>query len=460
MGICIPKKQNISIKSNVTKNAIYNEVNNNKENNKRDTSGCTFIKYLKSLKNFNDIENRLSKLTKYEDINQYYSFSNKKIAKNEMYILYLAKKNDSSKKEFNYIVKKVFKSKNDDKVNISLIKEIKINLMLHHENIVKCYDIFEDDLSVYFVYEYLPKGDLNNYLFKKRNHCLKDKKIISILEQMLLSLIYVHEKMKIIHRDIKPENFLLKKEEKKLIVKLKDFDNAEFIQEEGFKFLTKGTPLYVAPEVYLEKNYDEKIDMWGMGMILYNMITGNNPFNSDKNKKLLKHTKNKKEDLDFTILEEDKILMDKILNYKIDFFIIKHLGLRQLAQGLLERNPNKRYSALEALDELNKIKKGLNLYTSKTMKESPFKFKRIPTVFEEEITKKPSVKFMNKFKNYILNRNETMNDLNNKDGNNENIVNKENFDDTNEFSEIEKTTDDNKNLNHNDIKIVIMKKKK
>jgi len=73
MGICIPKKQNISIKSNVTKNAIYNEVNNNKENNKRNNSGCTFIKYLKSLKNFNDIENRLSKLTKYEDINQYYS---------------------------------------------------------------------------------------------------------------------------------------------------------------------------------------------------------------------------------------------------------------------------------------------------------------------------------------------------------------------------------------------------
>ena len=80
--------------------------------------------------------------------------------------------------------------------------------MIHHENIVKCHDIFEDDLSVYFVYEYMPKGDLENYLVKKRKHRLKDKMIIIILEQMLLALIYLHEKIKVIHRDIKPNNFL------------------------------------------------------------------------------------------------------------------------------------------------------------------------------------------------------------------------------------------------------------
>ena len=45
---------------------------------------------------------------------------------------------------------------------------------------------------------------------------------------MLLALIYLHEKIKVIHRDIKPNNFLLKKEDKKIIIKLKDFDNAEF----------------------------------------------------------------------------------------------------------------------------------------------------------------------------------------------------------------------------------------
>ena len=219
MGICFAKEKNKIIKSKNIKDTSSIITNDNNNNNSK---GYTFIKYLKSLKILNDIENRLSKITKYSDINEYYIFSNKKIIESENYIIFLAKKIDSPKKEYNYIIKKVFKSKNDDQINISLIKEIKINMMIHHENIIKCYEIFEDDLSVYFIYEYMSKGDLNNYIFNKRKHRLKDKKII---------------------------------------VKLKDFDSADFIQEEGFQNLTKGTPSYIAPEIYLEQTYNCKIDM-------------------------------------------------------------------------------------------------------------------------------------------------------------------------------------------------------
>ena len=457
MGVCLSREKNKYIKSKYIKDANSNDINNpaKKDQNK---SGYTFIKYLKSLKNLSDIENRLSKLTRYEDINIYYSFSSKPITENEIYALYHARKIDSPRKEYNYVIKKVLKLKDDDQINITLIKEIKINMMMHHENIVKCYEIFEDDLAVYFIYEYMPKGDLFNYILKKRKHRLKDKKILNILEQMLMAMVYLHEKVKVIHRDIKPSNFLIKKDDKKIIVKLKDFDSAEFIKEEGFKYLTKGTPLYIAPEVYLDETYDEKIDMWGIGITLYYMITGINPFQSDKNNNVLKQTKNKKEDLNFTILEEDKITMQKILNQFIDFNIIENYGLRQLTQHLLERNPHKRYSALEALEELNKIKSGVNLCVSKTMKETPVTLKRIPSVFEGEVNRKTSTKLGNKFKN-IYNRNETMNNLNNKIE--ENDTNNENNEDISEFSEFNNVSKNNNDIiNNNEIKIVIMKKKK
>ena len=268
MGVCLSREKNKYIKSKYIKDANSND-NNNQAKNDPNKAGYTFIKYLKSLKNLSDIENRLSKLTRYEDINIYYSFSSKPITENEIYTLYHARKIDSPRKEYNYIMKKVLKSKDDDELNISLIKEIKINMMIHHENIVKCYEIFEDDLSVYFIYDNMPKGDLFNYILKKKKHRLKDKKVMNILEQMLMALFYLHEKIKVTHRDIKPSNFLIKKDDKTIIVKLKDFDSAEFIKEEGFKYLTKGTPLYIAPEVYLDETYNEKIDMWGIGITLY-----------------------------------------------------------------------------------------------------------------------------------------------------------------------------------------------
>ena len=110
MGICISKGKNKYIKSKYikdTSSVISNENNINNSNSKK----YTFIQYLKSLKNLNDIENRLSKLTKYEDINQYYTSSNKKITENDNYIIYLVKKIDSPKKEYNYLIKKFFNQK-------------------------------------------------------------------------------------------------------------------------------------------------------------------------------------------------------------------------------------------------------------------------------------------------------------------------------------------------------------
>ena len=120
MGVCLSREKNKYIESKYIKDANSNDNNNPGKNDQKKT-GYTFIKYLKSLKNLSDIENRLSKLTRYEDINIYYSFSSKPITENETYILYYARKIDSPRKEYNYVIKKVLKSKDDDQINISLI---------------------------------------------------------------------------------------------------------------------------------------------------------------------------------------------------------------------------------------------------------------------------------------------------------------------------------------------------
>ena len=186
-------------------------------------------------------------------------------------------------------------------------------------------------------------------------------------------------------------------------------------------------------------------------------------FEVNENNNKLKPVKNKKEDLDFTILEEKKALMHSILNHNIDFNLIKHLGLRQLTQKLLERNPNKRLSALEAFEELNNIKKGGNLYISKTMKEYPIKLKKIPSVFEADLEKNLSNKNSNKFKHHFINRNETMNNLNkNNKEDNYNNSNDDCNDMTSELSDIKNISKDNNIFNYKynkEIKIIIKKKK-
>ena len=269
MGVCLPKDNNNYIKSAYDKSSI------GKSSLSRYSTNFTALRSFKSFKNS---DNRLSKVTKYDDINKYYKLSDK-IRSGGSGIVYGGYNINSKKKDYDYAIKQVFKQ--NDQLNISLIKEIEINSIINHNNIVHCYDIFEDDLSVYFVFEFMPDGDLFDYILKKHNHRLKEKEIITILEQILLALIYLHEKVKVAHRDIKPENFMIKKEKNgRIAVKLMDFGTSDFIKEEGFNYIAQGTPLYIAPEVYLDETYDEKIDMWGIGITLYYMITGINPFQS------------------------------------------------------------------------------------------------------------------------------------------------------------------------------------
>jgi serine/threonine protein kinase len=394
MGICLPKENNPIIIS------AYDKSSLGKLSLSRYSTNFTGVKLNKSTKNLSNSDSKLSKVTKYDDINKYYILSQEKISQGGSGIVYMGKKIDSNSKKYEYAIKQVFKK--NDQLNVSLIKEIEINSIIHHNNIVKCFEIFEDGLSVYFVFELMPDGDLFDYIISKPNHRLKDKEIINLLEQILLALIYLHEKIKVVHRDIKPENFMIKKGTNEgVTIKLMDFGTSDFITEEGFNYISQGTPLYIAPEVYLDQKYDAKIDMWETGVVLYNMTTGNHPFKNNNDN--LENSRIKNIDLDNSNMDEDKKIMNNVLNKELDFNVFKNYGLRLLAQKLLEKDPNNRYSAVEAFDELSGIKRGINMNkrVAKTINESPKKLMKNPIVFESSNEKEKYLaksSFNHKFK--------------------------------------------------------------
>ena len=455
MGVCLPKEKNQYIIG------IYDKASIGRTSLSRFSTNFTALKSFKSLKNLTNLDTRLSKVTKYDDINKYYILS-EKISHGGSGIVYMGKKIDSNSKEYNYAIKQVIKK--NEKYNISLIKEIEINSIIHHNNIVQCFEIYEDDLSIYFVFELMPDGDLFDFIISKPSHHLKDKDILNLLEQILLALIYLHEKIKVVHRDIKPENFMMKKEKNDgITIKLMDFGASDFIKKEGFNYISLGTPLYIAPEVYLEQTYDSKIDMWATGVVLYNMATGSHPFKNSNNDNL-ENSRNKNIDLDNSNIDEDKRIMNNVLNKELDFNVFTNYGLRLLAQRLLERNPNNRYSAIEAFNELGRIKRGININKKiiKTINETPKKIIKSSITYEsppnEKVKYSAKSSFNHKFKGIFKCNIFPIKD-NNKSGDEE----EEEKSERNSYEKYDKEKIYEKNKNkkkENEIRILIKKKNK
>jgi len=86
------------------------------------------------------------------------------------------------------------------------------------------------------------------------------------------------QEQKIIHRDLKPSNILLASDGEDPIIKVADFGYARFLESTQLAETACGTPLYMAPEVFRNKKYDAKADLWSVGCILYEMITGSVPY--------------------------------------------------------------------------------------------------------------------------------------------------------------------------------------
>ena len=155
-------------------------------------------------------------------------------------------------------------------------REVEVMYKIHHPNVVKLFGHFEDNNYCYFIMEYIEKGNIYNLIPHDGKKKLNTKIVASLIKDVISAVYYLHHmKPIIIHRDIKPENVLLGEG---LVSKLTDFGWSNYMQEDEKRKTVCGTPIYLAPEIIKEEGHDEKVDVWCIGVLLFELITGNVPF--------------------------------------------------------------------------------------------------------------------------------------------------------------------------------------
>ncbi|XP_051533396.1 serine/threonine-protein kinase ULK1 isoform X3 [Myxocyprinus asiaticus] len=176
---------------------------------------------------------------------------------------------------------KCINKKNLAKSQTLLGKEIKILKELKHENIVALHDFQETASSVYLVMEYCNGGDLADYLHSKGT---LSEDTIRVFLQQIAGAMRVLQAKGIIHRDLKPQNILLshptgrKSHSSNACIKIADFGFARHLQNNMMAATLCGSPMYMAPEVIMSQNYDAKADLWSIGTIVFQCLTGKAPF--------------------------------------------------------------------------------------------------------------------------------------------------------------------------------------
>ncbi|CCD25479.1 aurora kinase NDAI_0F01600 [Naumovozyma dairenensis CBS 421] len=154
-------------------------------------------------------------------------------------------------------------------------REVEIQTSLNHPNLTKLYGHFYDDKRVYLIMEYLVYGELYKLL---RSHGPFNDIIASrFVYQIADALNHLHEKG-IIHRDLKPENILIGFNN---VLKLTDF-GWSIINPKGVKRKTLcGTIDYLSPEMIRSREYDDTVDVWALGVLTYELVAGDPPFEED-----------------------------------------------------------------------------------------------------------------------------------------------------------------------------------
>ena len=221
--------------------------------------------------------------------------------------VYLTSKEGSSIKYATKTIKKSKYAKNE-KAKIYLENELALLKEINHPNIVKLIEIQETFDYYHIITEYCNGGDLSSSLEKyqeKNNKAFSEEIVQHIMRQLLSAINYLHEK-KIFHRDLKTENILIHydNEDDRLNnniingkIKLIDFGFARhFDKGKNVGISTLGTPLYMDPGIiqkfnkvknYKDYTYDEKVDIWSLGIICYELLIGKNAFYSQTMAELL-----------------------------------------------------------------------------------------------------------------------------------------------------------------------------
>jgi len=161
--------------------------------------------------------------------------------------------------------------------------EIETLKICQHSNIMRLYDIFENSDYIYLVLEYLSGGNLLQYLNEK-HYKIYEMTACRYIYSIVNALHYMHS-IGIIHRDIKPENIVLETPSDKSDLKIVDFGLSKIFSPGEYSTDSVGTLIYAPPEILLGKRYNNKVDIWSLGILAYFLLAGSLPFNDSKGDK-------------------------------------------------------------------------------------------------------------------------------------------------------------------------------
>eukprot|EP00062_Callorhinchus_milii_P002518 gi/632938776/ref/XP_007906341.1/ PREDICTED: serine/threonine-protein kinase ULK3 [Callorhinchus milii] len=164
----------------------------------------------------------------------------------------------------------------------NLLTEIEILKTVQHPHIVQLKDFQWDSNNIYLIMEFAAAGDLSRFIRSRR--ILPERVARRFLQQLASALQYLHVR-NISHLDLKPQNILLSSVNTPHL-KLADFGFALYMSPWDEKRVLRGSPLYMAPEMVCQEQYDARADLWSLGVILYEALFGRPPFSSKSFKEL------------------------------------------------------------------------------------------------------------------------------------------------------------------------------
>ena len=186
-----------------------------------------------------------------------------------------------------YALKRVKFYKLSDKEKENALNEIRILASVKDKNVISYKEAFfdEKDSSLGIVMEYADRGDLFQLITerKKTKNYFTEQEVWKVFIQLLKGLKALHD-FKILHRDIKSANVFLFQGG---ICKLGDL-NVSKVARKSLAYTQTGTPYYASPEVWEERAYDSKSDVWSLGCVIYEMITLRPPFQAKSMEELYK----------------------------------------------------------------------------------------------------------------------------------------------------------------------------
>jgi serine/threonine protein kinase len=239
--------------------------------------------------------------------------------------------------------------------------EIKLARQVSHRHVCRMYDLGEEWLSIYISMEYVPGEDLKSFI--RRSGHLNEAKALGLTRQILEGLVEAH-RLGVVHRDLKPQNIMIDREGN---AKIMDFGIARSLHTKGVTGtgVIIGTPEYMAPEQAEGHDVDHRADIYALGAILFEMVTGRVPFEGETPLSIvLKHRSERPAD-------------PQTINAQVSD------GLSRVILKCLEKAREDRFrTAAEALEAVTAIERGLPAPLQQTVRAKPLTSREITVKFK------------------------------------------------------------------------------